>query len=101
MRTKHAAADRFPDVTTGALIRRASLRCCASITADNATSDSAMPEPLLPIQCPRCEHDQARLYVSSRSVVTVRCPRCDHTWSIEINDLPRDTQEALNDATHD
>jgi hypothetical protein len=54
-----------------------------------------MPEPLLPIRCPKCIHDQMRLYVSSASVLTVKCPECAFTWTVEIASLPVETRNQL------
>ena len=58
-----------------------------------------MAEPLLPIRCPKCAHDQVRLYVSSATVLTIKCPECAFTWSVEIASLPTDTRDQLVQAT--
>jgi ribosomal protein S27E len=57
-----------------------------------------MPEPLLPIRCPQCAHDQVRLYVSSATVLTVKCPECAFTWSIDTGSLPTETKEQIAEA---
>ena len=57
-----------------------------------------MTEPLLPIRCPKCTHDQVRLYVSSATVLTIKCPECAFTWSIEIASLPPATRTQLAEA---
>ena len=57
-----------------------------------------MAEPMLPIRCPKCTHDQVRLYVSSASVLTIKCPECAFTWSVEIATLPPDTKAQLAEA---
>jgi hypothetical protein len=54
-----------------------------------------VPEPLLPIRCPKCAHDQVRLYVSSATVLTVVCPECEFTWAIDIASLPRQTRAEI------
>jgi transcription elongation factor Elf1 len=55
-------------------------------------------ESVLPIQCPHCEHELAKLFVNSYSVVTVTCVSCGHTWSIELAALPKNVQQVLPDA---
>ena len=54
-----------------------------------------MAEPLLPIRCPKCTHDEVRLNVSSATVLTINCPRCGYTWSVEIATLPTATRTLL------
>jgi phage FluMu protein Com len=57
-----------------------------------------MTEPSLPIRCPKCAHDQVRLYISSVTVLTIKCPECAFVWSIEIASLPPDTRAQLAEA---
>ena len=57
-----------------------------------------MPGLLLPIHCPKCAHDQVRLYVSSATVLTIKCPECAITWAIEIASLPTETREQVAQA---
>jgi len=57
-----------------------------------------MPDSLLRLQCPHCDHDHARVFISSRTVLTVKCPQCARTWSIEVAALPPDTRQQLTKA---
>ena len=57
-----------------------------------------MPESLLPIPCPHCDHDQVLPFISSLSVLTVKCPQCARTWSIEVAALPKGTRQRLTNA---
>jgi len=59
---------------------------------------SRMPESLLPIRCPHCDHDQVLPFISSQSVLTVKCPQCARTWSIEVAALPPDTRDQVTKA---
>jgi len=54
-----------------------------------------MAEPLLPIRCPKCAHDQVRLFVSSATVLTVTCPACEFTWAIDMASLPTQTRATI------
>lgn len=56
-------------------------------------------QQLLPIRCPKCAHDQVRLYVSSATVLTIKCPECAFAWSVEIASLPTDTKEQVAEAS--
>jgi ribosomal protein S27E len=49
---------------------------------------NAAEEGFLPLRCPRCDHDRARLSVNSYTILTVICPNCSHTWSAEMAVLP-------------
>ena len=57
-----------------------------------------MAESLLPIRCPKCTHDQVRLFISSTTVLTIKCPQCAYTWSVEIASLPTDARDQLAQA---
>ena len=39
----------------------------------------------LTVSCPHCQHDLAKISVSSRTVVTVTCVRCDHVWCADVD----------------
>ena len=54
-----------------------------------------MSDPLLPIHCPHCDHDQVRLFISSLSVLTVKCPQCAHSRFIEVAALSSDTRQQV------
>jgi hypothetical protein len=54
-------------------------------------------DSLLPLHCPTCGHDAARLYISSKSVLTVRCARSDHIWCLDLNTLPATMRIRLRD----
>ena len=41
-------------------------------------------DPILPLRCPKCDHDEARLSVRSETVLTVKCLQCKHSWSTDI-----------------
>jgi len=45
-------------------------------------------EPLIPLTCPHCQHDAARLTVSSQTILTVTCIHCAYTWAEERDSLP-------------
>jgi len=47
---------------------------------------------ILPIHCPKCAHDRARLFVSSFTVITVVCMQCHDSRAIEIASLPPDVR---------
>ena len=57
-----------------------------------------MPDSLLHIRCPHCDHDQARVFIRTVTVLTVKCPQCARTWSIEVAALPPDTRHQLTKA---
>ena len=59
-----------------------------------------MPEPLLPIRCPECAHDQVRLFINSLTVLTIKCPECAFIWSVETASLPIETKTQLAEATN-
>jgi hypothetical protein len=50
---------------------------------------------LLPLLCPKCQCDVAKLSVNSYTVVTVICVECSHTWSVELAALPARVQRQL------
>jgi len=57
-----------------------------------------MSDSLLRIQCPHCDHDQVRVFISSLTVLTVKCPQCARTWSIEVAALSPYTRQQLTKA---
>jgi phage FluMu protein Com len=62
---------------------------------------TSMPGTLLPISCTNCDQDQVRLYISSRSVLTLKCPKCAHAWSLDVATLPAETRKRLAEALLD
>ena len=56
----------------------------------------------LPLSCPKCSHDGARLQIASATVLTVKCAECQHTWSVDSSTLPPDVREQVTEsaATH-
>ena len=54
---------------------------------------------VLPLQCPHCRHDRARLHIRSATVLSVKCAGCRHEWSMDIDTLPSDMREQVNAAT--
>jgi uncharacterized Zn finger protein len=54
---------------------------------------------LVPLSCPGCGHDGARVQVASATVLTVRCPECDHIWSVDSTMLPSAVRERVTEAT--
>ena len=57
-----------------------------------------MPGTLLPIRCAKCDQDQVRLFISSRSVLTLTCPNCAHSWSLDVATLSAETRRRVADA---
>jgi hypothetical protein len=53
----------------------------------------------LPLSCPKCGHDGARLQIASATVLTVKCAECEHTWSVESSTLPPDVRGQVTEAT--
>jgi len=52
-------------------------------------------DPTIPLRCPQCDHAEARLSVSSHTVLTVKCMRCKHSWSADIATLPESVRTRL------
>jgi transcription elongation factor Elf1 len=52
--------------------------------------------PMLPLFCPRCDHDNASLHVNSYTVVTVQCPVCGHVWALEISLLSESVRKQIS-----
>ena len=50
---------------------------------------------VLPLRCPKCEHEGATVVVRSYTVVTLVCRTCPHTWSTEIAALPEAVYKQL------
>jgi hypothetical protein len=42
----------------------------------------------LPVNCPKCDQDAAKLCISSYTVIAVKCLSCAHTRAIEVAALP-------------
>jgi Zn ribbon nucleic-acid-binding protein len=51
-------------------------------------------EPTLPVVCPHCQHDLAKLTVRSLTILTVTCARCGYTWSSELATMPEPVRVA-------
>jgi hypothetical protein len=58
-------------------------------------SMSSQDVQMLPLRCPRCGHDEAKLFLHSATVVTVKCGDCDHSWSVDIAALPDDVRPGV------
>ena len=54
------------------------------------------PQSSIPvtITCPNCQHDLAKLIVSSRTIVTVTCLQCDYVWATELDGMSKDARTA-------
>ena len=52
----------------------------------------------VPLSCPRCGHDGARIQIASATVLTVECAECRHPWSVDSTILPPDIREQVTDA---
>jgi Zn ribbon nucleic-acid-binding protein len=50
------------------------------------------------LHCPKCDHDGARLFIGSATVVTVKCVRCDHVWSVDTNTVAPDIRQQVDAA---
>ena len=53
-------------------------------------------EPVLPLVCPHCAHDQAKLFINSYTVVTVVCSECSHSWALETESLPQEVRVKID-----
>ena len=53
------------------------------------------PDTTLALLCPKCEHVEARLFVSSYTILTVICAKCSHAWSVEIAAVPPSVRSQL------
>ena len=49
----------------------------------------------LPMSCPRCQHGEAALFISTNTVVTVRCTHCGVSWAADASRLPDYIQRAV------
>ena len=58
------------------------------IGASCAIPDGSPMDSILALRCPTCGHGAARLYISSKSVLTVRCAHCDHVWCVDRKTMP-------------
>lgn len=56
---------------------------------------SERADSTLPLHCPKCDHDGAKLSVSSHTILTVECLACGHAWSAEISALPEQLRVRL------
>ena len=50
---------------------------------------------VLPLHCPKCDHDGALLRIRSTTVLTVNCADCTHSWSVDIGALPPEIEEQV------
>ena len=53
----------------------------------------------VPLSCPRCGHDGARIQIANATVLTVKCVECLHPWSVDSGTLPPDIREKVTEAT--
>jgi Zn ribbon nucleic-acid-binding protein len=58
-----------------------------------------MPSPRnerpVPVQCPSCHQQGARLLAHSDTVLTVACLQCGHQWAMPMADTPEGTRKIL------
>ena len=52
-------------------------------------------DSVLPLRCPTCGQDGARVYIVSQTVLTVRCAHCTHVWCVDMKLLPDSVRESL------
>ena len=52
----------------------------------------------LPIECPKCHHEDCVIVVKSITVVTCTCGTCSHTWATDIASLRDDIQKRIDEA---
>jgi hypothetical protein len=60
----------------------------ANIVLLGSASAMSSNPTILALPCQRCQHGEARLFVRSKSILTVTCTKCGHTWAVEIAALP-------------
>ena len=49
----------------------------------------------VPTSCPRCQHSDAALFISTSTVVTVRCTKCGFSLPADASRLPDYIQRAV------
>jgi hypothetical protein len=54
---------------------------------------------ILPLTCPRCQHDIAILFVTSRTRVKVTCAQCHHAWDVNLDGVPDEMSVATLNRT--
>jgi predicted nucleic-acid-binding Zn-ribbon protein len=54
-----------------------------------------MFETMLSISCPKCDHDQARLSIKSKTLITVSCGRCDYSWVVDLATMPQSFRDQV------
>ncbi len=57
-----------------------------------------MPGTSLPVHCINCDQEQVRLFIRSKTVLTLKCPNCAHTWSLDVATLPAETRKQVAQA---
>ena len=48
----------------------------------------------LNLRCPNCHHDEARLFVSTPTLLTVICASCQSAWSATLSGVPDSVRDA-------
>lgn len=56
-------------------------------------SDST--DPVLTLPCPHCGASEAKLCVTSVTVITVKCLTCAHMWATDLAELPEPVRDQL------
>ena len=51
-------------------------------------------DSILPITCPHCQHELARLTICSLSILTVTCANCAYLWAVELASIPEPVRAA-------
>jgi len=59
------------------------------------------PDSQLPVSCPHCQNDLARLTVRSLTILTVTCANCGHTWAVELATMPELVRDAAQVIEHE
>jgi Zn ribbon nucleic-acid-binding protein len=65
------------------------------------TNSHSPQYPRLPLCCPKCGHEEAKLSMRSLSVVTVACVSCGHQWAEDVASLPDAARKQLDEASPD
>jgi transcription elongation factor Elf1 len=58
-------------------------------------------DQMLPLRCPRCGHEEAKLFLHSATVATVKCADCANSWSVDIGVLPEEVRQRISPAAID
>ena len=56
-------------------------------------SDST--DPVLALECPHCGGSEAKLCVTSATVITVKCLTCAHMWATDLTEVPEPIRDQL------